>query len=98
MALPIIRLEIEGMKHAISTALSEHAAKMDKDVQDAIQSYCAPDNIRRIISQAANKALSDTIREEVDAFFRYGEGRKIVAAAIKEKILKNETFTPLDNI
>ncbi len=98
MNTPIIRLEVEGMKRSIVTALVEHQAKMDADVAAAVEAYCQPENISRIIHEAARTALDNAIREEVKAFFLLGEGRKAVAEAVKEALLKRETYTPLDSV
>ena len=95
---PIIRFELEHMKHAIMVAVSEHQVKMDSDMRAAIDAYCTPENIARIIHEAAWRALDAAIKEEVDTFFRRGDGRKAVAAAVREAILKRETYTPLDNV
>ena len=96
--IPIIRMEVEGMKAQICTALREYAVQMDKDIQTAVDAYCTPENITRVIHQAAFAALDYAIKEEVDKFFRYGDGRKAVAAAVKESILSKETYTALDEV
>jgi dTDP-4-dehydrorhamnose reductase len=98
MNIPVIRLEVEGMKRSIVAALLEHQAKMDADVIAAVEAYCHPQNISRIIHEAARTALDNAIREEVKAFFWQGEGRKAVAEAVKETLLKRETYTPLDSV
>lgn len=98
MNIPVIRLEVEGMKRSIVAALLEHQAKMDADVIAAVEAYCHPENISRIIHEAARTALDNAIREEVKAFFWMGEGRKAVAEAVKETLLKRETYTPLDSV
>jgi outer membrane protein assembly factor BamD (BamD/ComL family) len=79
-SIPIIRFELEGMKRTIVTALMQHQAQMDQDIQAAY---------RRVVHQAA--------REEIDKFFRYGEGRKEIAEVIKQKILDKKTYGPLDD-
>ena len=97
MDIPIVRLEIQRMKHTICTALAEHSAKMDSDIQKAIEDFCTEENIDRVIREATYKILDCTIREEVEAFFRYGPGRNVIAAAVKEKLLTNKSFSPLDH-
>lgn len=95
-AFPLIRLEVENMKHAIIAALTDHQMQMDADIQAAVNAYCTPENIQRIIREAAFGALDAAIKEEVDFFFRRGDGRTAVAAAVKEAILQRKTYTPLD--
>lgn len=86
------------MRHAISVALLEHQHRMDEDVQNAINAYCTPENISFVVTNAAREALSHAIREEVRAFFTVGNGRKAVAAAVKESLLNGETYTILDTV
>lgn len=97
MQLPIIRLEVEGMKYAVVTALSAHAAQMDADIQAAVEAYCTPENIASVVRGAATEALDRAIKAEVQNFFNYGDGRKAVAAAVKESILANKSYTPIDD-
>jgi hypothetical protein len=95
--VPIIRLEVEGMKYSICTALTQHAAQMDADIQAAVDAYCTPENIAAVVRTAARDALDRAIKAEVAAFFDYGApGRKVVAAAVKESLLKEKTYTVLD--
>lgn len=96
MNMPIIRLEVEGMRYAVMTALTEHQAQMDSDIRAAVDAYCTPDNLAAVVKEVATRALDAAIRDEVDRFFRWGAGREAVAAAVKEKILAKETFTPID--
>lgn len=97
MNLPIIRLEIDHMKQSLWVALSEYSTQMDENLKEAINEFCTPENIKRIITETANKVMAQTIKEEVTKFFIHnGEGRKVIAQAVKEKLLNNETYTPLD--
>lgn len=98
MQLPIIQLKVEGMKHTIMAALTEHSAQMDQDIKQAIEEYCTPENLARIVRDAAHAQLTAAIKEEVRVFFWNGPGRKAVAEAVKESILKNENYTPLDDV
>lgn len=96
--IPIIRFEVESIKRTVVAALTEHQAKMDADVLAAVEKYCHPENISRIIHEAARTALDNAIREEVKAFFWHGPGRVAVAEAVKQTLLKRETYTPLDDV
>ena len=96
--IPIIRLEVEAMKYQICMMLSEHAVQMDKDIKDAVDEYCTTANLKRVVQQNATRVLDEVIQAEVQNFFRYGEGRKAVAEAVRESILSKNTFTPLDEV
>lgn len=95
--MPIIKLEVERLKYTMCAALEKHATQMDSVIQEAVEAYCTPDNIAAVVHKAATKALDCAIKEEVDRFFNYGDGRKAVAQAVKESILSNKTHTILDD-
>jgi DNA polymerase III delta subunit len=95
---PIIRLEVDRMRHSIMTAFSEYQLQFDSDLKHAIEQYCTPDNLQQVLRAAVTRTLDGAIKEEVEKFFRYGEGRKVVADAVKQAILSNKTFTPLDDV
>lgn len=98
MNMPIIRFELEGIKHSLYVALSEYSLQMDEQLKEALEKYFTPDNIQRVIDQEVWRTLDIVIKEEVIKFFREdNEGRKIIATAVKEKLLNNETYTPLDD-
>jgi hypothetical protein len=85
MTIPIIRLEIEGMKATVCTALTQYAAKMDADIQHAVNSYCESGNLERVVREAATNALDAVVKEEVRYLFSHGSiGRKAVKEAIQE--------------
>jgi len=71
MNLPIIRLEIEGMRHTVMACLSEYAAKMDADVQNAVAEAITPENIGRIIRESAAREVKSAIESEIHRFFSY---------------------------
>ena len=98
MEVPIIRLEVQGMKQTIMTALSEHSAQMDADIKAAVEEYCTDENLAVVVKSAAFKHLDNAIKEEVKKFFWIGKGRKAVAEAVRESILKKTTYTVLDEI
>lgn len=87
--LPIIKLEVEGMKHAIKVALSQHTIEIDAHIQAAINEYCTDDNLQTVIVAATKAAIDNVVKDEITRFFEYGDGRKAVSAAIEETILSH---------
>lgn len=83
-SFPVVRLEVEYMKHAILHAFTEHTLKVDADVKRAVEAFCTPENIGAIVERAVNDTLREAINEEIEHFYRYGAGRE----AIKEAVLK----------
>lgn len=81
--LPIIRLEIGRMKQTILTALTEHAASMDKDIAAAIEAYCSPENIALVLRKEVTDALNVAVKEEIRIFFQHSApGRQAVREAV----------------
>lgn len=84
--IPIIRLELEGMKLAILHAFSEYQAGTDQAVKEAMEKYCSPENLARIVDQCVERELRAAIEKEIASFFQYGAGRQFLAAAVKQKL------------
>lgn len=96
--IPIIRLEVEHMRHTMTVALSEYTAQLDSDLQEAIERFCTPDNLRRIIEDEASRTLDDVIREQVNNWFMHGEGQKVIKQAVEQKLRDGTTYTPIDDV
>ncbi len=86
MNMPVITLEIQGMKHTVMHMISNHTAAIDKDVQDSIDRLITEDNIRQVINSAVKDALERAIKSSISDYFSYGDGRKAVDGAVKEAI------------
>lgn len=85
--LPIIRLEIEGMKYAIQTALSRHATEMDTYTNEAIEQFCTEENIHRIVSTKAKALIEAAVVDELKCFFDRGNGRKAIEQAVNDVLM-----------
>lgn len=87
MNIPMIRLEVQSMKHSMVAALSEHAARMDADLRAAVEQFCTEENLADIINQEAKRALDAALREEVQNFFKWNNnGRLAVRSAVYEHL------------
>ena len=87
--MPIIRMELEGMKRTLYTALTEQELQLDVDINKAVESFCTPENLTYIITNRVNAVLEAAIKEEVEKFYYRGEGRAIIAEAVKNHLLKD---------
>lgn len=84
--VPIIRLEVEGMKHTVQMMLSKYAAELDKEVFDAVEKFCTSSNIERVINECTEKSIKQAIELEIGDFFRYGNGRKAIKEAVENQL------------
>lgn len=90
MNIPIIRLEIEGMKQTIMHAMTQHLAQMDVDIQAAVENLCTPARILEVITATAQKEIDQVIKTEVESFYRYGKGREAVKQAVARALEREE--------
>jgi hypothetical protein len=84
--IPIIRLEIEHMKHAMLHAFADYQIHIDETLRNAVEAFCQPDNIERIVTKQVSDSLEQAIRDEVDNFFRWGKGRAAIKAAVLARL------------
>ncbi len=95
-SLPIITLSVDQIRHSMKIALSEYTAQLDSHLQEAIERFCTPENLRRIVETEAAQTLDQVLREEVKRWFITGDGRQVIRAAVEKKLSDDETWTPLD--
>lgn len=87
-SIPVIRLEVEYMKHAILHAFTAHQLKIDTDLKEALERFCQPANIKAIVGKAVDQTLKNAIESEIENFFLYGAGRATIAEAVKKRLEK----------
>jgi pyruvate/2-oxoglutarate dehydrogenase complex dihydrolipoamide dehydrogenase (E3) component len=88
MNAPIIRLEIEGMKHTVMHAMTQYMYQMDADIKDAIERACRPEIILALIEKTARQEIEKAVVNEVEAFYRYGEGHAVIRDVVMASMLK----------
>lgn len=90
-AVPTIRLELASMKQTIIMAFNDLQLAQAADVRAAVEAYCTPENLQTVLNAAVRDTLNREIKEEVDRFYRYGDGRDIVKKAVQERLARGET-------
>lgn len=85
-ALPLIRMDVEGLRYSVATMLTEHSARMDEDIKNALDKYCTPENLKRVIEEATFSNINHAIQEEIKQFFQYGVGRDAIKKAVSQSI------------
>jgi hypothetical protein len=94
MSAPAISLTVEGMRHTLKVALSKYTAELDQMVQEAVDKYCEPENIRFVVSQAASHAIDAAVKEGIKGFFGYGgKGRKYILEEVERRLTEEMEFT-----
>ena len=88
--IPVIRLEIEGMKHAVIHAMTRHLAQMDSEIQAAVEHACKPEHISALIETTARGEIAKAVKSEIENFYRYGPGRKAIKEAVVRALEEEE--------
>ena len=84
--IPVIRIELERMKKTLLVAINERFASLDMDVRAAVEKVCTPEHIATIIEQQAAAEIKAAITEEVSRFYRWGNGREAIKAAVAKML------------
>lgn len=83
--IPIVRLEVEGMKSAILAAFTDQIISMDAMVKDAVERICSDNYLTKLIGEQAKQCIDEAVKDEVRAFFRYtAVGRLAINQAVAE--------------
>ena len=69
--IPIIRLELSGFKHSLMAAIGEHHAQIDADLKAAVEEFCKPEVVGRIVREQALEILKAETEKEVERYFKY---------------------------
>lgn len=86
MPIPIIRLEVEHLKHCILHAFSDYTLKFDETLKRAVEAYCTSATVDKVMTEAVEREMRTAIEQEIKDFFKYGEGREAVSAAVKARL------------
>jgi len=90
--MPIIRIEIEGMKRTLCAMLHEHAIKLDASLQEAVNDFLKEENIKSFIKAEATKMMKSAITKSIEDYFIYGEGSKAIKQAVDQAFAKTGRF------
>lgn len=78
----LIKLEIESMKAGIIHALNGKHLELNSKIDEAVEKFLATPHLE----QAVERELKAVIDSEIKSFFAYGDGRKIIAGMVQEKL------------
>lgn len=83
--VPIVKITVQGMEHAICHAMTEHFAKLDaecqKVIKQAVESFDYQGEVRRIVTEVMGKSLRSAIERE---FYYGGQGYKAIEKMAQE--------------
>lgn len=79
---PLIKLEVEGMKHSILRHFNLHQSNISDQVKKEIENVIDAFDFENAITKAASDILYDTIKQ----YFTFGEGSTIVRKAMQQAL------------
>ena len=84
--IPIIEMNIRGMEHHVRTALGNHQMKISSDIETAIEEFFSERNLSALIHGKVCEEVKKVMDKEIEHFFHYGEGRKVIQKKIVERL------------
>lgn len=87
--IPMIRFELENIKQSFRTAFLKCQSEFKQMIESEVESYCTPENLKAVINSTAKVEIDKVIQEEIRSFFQRGKGRRVIADAVKESLLKD---------
>ncbi len=84
--LPRVRIELDGMKHQIVHAFASHNDETEKAIEEqltvAIKNFPFEETIRDL----SREVISSAIKDALEHYFKYGEGREVIRKAVTDKL------------
>jgi hypothetical protein len=91
--IPVIRVEIEGIRQQMHYAFSNYTLDLNNIFQEALTRALDPVAIEKLINDQAEETIAFILKAQVKDFFTYGAGYKTLRACIDQKL--TEQFGPL---
>lgn len=87
--LPIVKIELEGMRQSICVALTSHFERLDSDFRAAIDQAVKEFDPTVVFKRHVEQVIDDSVKKAVEHYFLYGEGREAVREAVTAHIREN---------
>lgn len=83
-----ITMNIKALGERFEGMINVHAEEIKQSLQSAINEFCKPENLQKIIQNEVNNAIEKELQQRVKAFFSSrGEGQRYIDGQAK-KLLK----------
>ena len=85
--VPVIKLEVERMKHTLLMMINDETLRLDEQLKAAVEAYCSEGNLTRVINEYVNVQMKRAIEDAVQQFYQWGPGKKLVAEVVYTKLI-----------
>lgn len=83
---------MQGFQHTLKMMIAERQLQLDELLNKAVDSFCTPENLSRVLEETVNREMKIAIESEVHKFYTYGPGRKVIAQAVLERLEENHNI------
>jgi len=94
MNIPIIKLEIEGMREQINIALATYHEELAQSVNVQLEAVIKEFDFSHLIKNVTQRAIEDTVKRAIEYYFSAGNGRIEIDAAVSKLFDKPATSEP----
>jgi len=84
--LPKIRIEVENMRYQIIHAFASHNDEIEKAVETELIKVIQDYDFAGEINQIAREVITQAVKSNLEHFFQYGEGYKIIGEAVAQTL------------
>lgn len=81
--LPVLRIELEGMRHSIMHMLSAHHNDVEDLVQKETKAFIEGFDFASVVRRQLGPILEQVVKDSLTAFFLRGPGRQVIEASLR---------------
>jgi len=83
-----LNLEVEGMKAQLMKFLTAGNDDLNRQVAAEFDRVMTDEGLAKLISETVSRVVTNTIIEEMEGFFKYGDGNAAIQEAVKSSLKK----------
>jgi hypothetical protein len=84
--MPMLRVELEHHKQTLIAAINDRLADQEHILKDAVERALTPEYVRATVEKQAREVFDRVLVDEIQNYYRYGNGRAAIRAAIEERL------------
>lgn len=88
--MTILSFQVDGMRERLKAAIMDRSEEFKDMINEAINNACTVENVKAVLDSTASTEMRNVIREEVERFYRWGEGRIVIREAIEKHLSRNQ--------
>lgn len=86
--MPVIRVELEGMRYQVLHALQSHNQQIEELVTAQLDKVIAEFDYASVVREVAARAITNAINKAVTTYFESGNGWKEITQVVQDTLDK----------